>query len=925
MKKYLLVIAALIFAACGLFFLKNKENVASKGLNIPGGATEENRAVRAEWERMRFADPATGEIPKGVAFLERYFAKDLPMAARDRSGPDWVSRGPWNVGGRTRALAIDVTNENRLLAGGVSGGVWLSQDGGQTWERKTPLDAHPGCVSIAQDTRPGHTDTWYYLSGEVSGTSASAVGAFYLGDGMFKSTDGGNTWAPVASTAGGTQQGLSTFYQTGWRVIVDPTQTTSVVYMATLGAVYRSTNGGSSWTLVRGNNFSTVIPSYYTDIAITSTGVLYAALSSEGPDKGIWRSTNGTQWVNILPTNLNFPATYDRFVIGINPNNENEVYFLGATPGSGHYNNYFDGDDWTSLWKYTYLGGDGSGTGGSWENRSANLPNIGTEFDRFAAQGGYDLVVKVQPGTNNVFVGGTSIYRSTDGFATPDNSTLMGGWKKGTYRPFFESYPNHHPDQHDFLFLPSNPNVMLTASDGGLHRTEDCNAATVSWTSLNRGYQTTQFYTAIIDKNLPGDPTIIGGMQDNANYFVNSSDPTANWKITINGDGAYGGIAPGKEFFILSINLGQIAKCNLDPQGNVTAFQRIDPIGRTKDDYLFINPLAMDPNNSNILYLPAGNRFYRQDDLGSLPLNNEWDSISTGWTKFPDTLTQFNDNNGRHAFSAIAVSQDNPSHRVYLGTTRNRLYRINNADTGTPALTQLPSPASGSGGYINCIAVDPYNADRLIVAYSNYNVYSLYLSENGGQNWKKVGGNLEATVGGSGDAPSIRWVSILQFADGGRKYFCGTSVGLFSADTLLVQTNNTNGTQWTLEAPDLIGSAVVDFVDTRPSDRLVVAATHGSGMFTINYPQIVGSHEPADAPGVRVFPNPARDVAEFNISETGAENVTLRLFDYQGKLVKQTQFSGGNGRLDMSGLPSGAYLWELQGRGWKKSGKVVHE
>ena len=920
MKKYLPFIAAFILAACGFIFLKNNENSAAPvSLKIPAGANEENKKIRRAWEKMMLADPATGEIPKGIQFLERYFAKGLPMAAADRSGPDWTSRGPWNVGGRSRAIALDVNDENRILAGGVSGGIWLSEDGGQSWARKTPLDAHPGCISIAQDIRPGHTDTWYYISGEIYGTSASGGEAFYLGDGMFKSTDGGNTWAPIGSTNAGNQSQFTDVWQGAWRVITYPNDTVNdVVFAATYGTIFRSVNGGTSWTAVRGgaNPFS-----YFTDIAVTSAGVLYATLSSDGSQKGIWRSTNGTSWTNITPAN--FPAIYDRIVIGINPNNENEVYFLGATPGSGHYNNYFESEDWTSLWKYTYVSGNGAGVGGTWEDRSMNLPNTGTEFDRFASQGGYDMVVKVQPGTNNVFIGGTSIYRSTDGFATPNNSTIVGGWKPGTYQPFFELYPNHHPDQHEILFMPSNPNVMLTASDGGLHRTEDCTAATVTWDALNRGYHTSQFYTAIIDKNAPGDPTIIGGLQDNGNFFVNSSDPTAIWKQTVNGDGAYGGVAPNKEFYILSINGGQVAKCNIDNQGNVTAFQRIDPIGRVKGDYLFINPLALDPNDSDILYLPAGDRLYRQDDLGSIPLNNEWDSISTGWTLFPDTLTPFNDTNGEHVFSAIAVSQTNPVHRVYLGTSRNRIYRIDNANTGTPSFTQMPSPLGGSGAYINCIAVDPDNADHVVLVYSNYAIYSIYRSMNGGQNWQKVGGNLEASVGGGGIAPSVRWMSILPFPDGSRKYFCGTSVGLYSADTLILHATGQPGTQWTLEAPDLIGSTVVPFVDVRASDGLVVAASHGIGMFTANFTLPVGTGEPVQSPTVQVWPNPAWDYAAFQISGPGAENVEVRLFNLQGKMVRQTQLYGSNGRVDLNGLAAGTYVYELRGKGWTKSGKIV--
>ncbi len=920
MKRIIPVFASLLFAACGLFYFSSQEKSLTGGLKVPGGASEENTERRREWEQMRLADPATGQIPEGIEFLERQYAASLPQAVAERGGNgQWMSRGPWNVGGRTRALAIDVTNENRMLAGGVTGGIWLSEDGGKTWVRKTPLNAHPGCISIAQDTRPGKTNIWYYISGEIYGQSASDPSgfAYYLGDGMFKSTDGGNTWAPIAPTAGGNPHEFTLVWQGCWRVATDPSSTQDEVYAATYGAIFRSTNGGSSWAVVRGPSAGQQY-SYFTDVAVTSTGVVYATLSSGGSPKGIWRSTNGTNWTSITPAFM--PNQYNRIVIGINPSNENEVYFFGSTPGSGHFTHYISSDDWTSLFKYTYLSGDGSGAGGQWEDRSMNLPATGTEFDQCAAQSGYDLVVRPQPGTNTVIIGGTNLWRSTDGFATPNNTTKIGGYKIGTQFPFFELYPNHHPDLHEALFLPSNPNVLITGSDGGIHRTENCQAPFVEWSYLNDSYITSQFYTAIIDKNAPGDNTIIGGLQDNGNFFVNSPDPKAPWRQTINGDGSYGAIAPGKAFYVISAQSNgiKVIKTALDNNGNITGFRRVDPIGPAAGDYMFINPLVLDPNDPNFLYLPAGNKVYRQSQLASIPLNGEWDAISQGWTQFPDTLVGA-------SFSAVAISETAPANRLYLGTSNNKIFRVDNANTGTPSLIPLPSPDTSSNAYINCLAIDPSNANRVVLVYTNYLLYSIYLSENAGASWKKVGGNLETNLDGTGAGPSLRWVSMLPTDNGSIKYFCGTSVGLYSADTLLLHATGQPGTVWTLESPNEIGSTVVDYVDVRRSDGLVVAATHGIGMFSANFTINLGIHEPKNAVSVRVSPNPAREVATFSIAGQNLDNTAVRLFDLKGNLLRAESLSGEKGVLRLNDLPTGIYVWELRGKGWRKSGKLVKE
>ncbi|HMX41148.1 MAG TPA: T9SS type A sorting domain-containing protein, partial [Saprospiraceae bacterium] len=543
----------------------------------------------------------------------------------------------------------------------------------------------------------------------------------------------------------------------------------------------------------------------------------------------------------------------------------------------------------------------------------------GTEFDQFACQGGYDLVVKVQPGTNAVFVGGTGLWRSTDGFASSDNTAHLGGYKPGTTLPFFEIYPNHHPDVHDVLFLPSDPKVLLSASDGGLHRTEDCLATSVTWSTLNRGYHTTQFYTAIIDKNAPNDPMLIGGLQDNGNFHTASADPVAPWRQTVNGDGAYGGVAPGKAYYVLSIQQGKVAKVDLAADGTVKAFRRIDPIGPQKSDYLFINPLALDPADANVLYLPAGAHLYRQNDLSGIALTGVWDSISQGWTHFADTLPPVT---GGHIFSAIAVSEKNPAHRVYLGTNRNQLYRIDNAHTGTPSIKKITSPLGGASGYVNCIAIDPDNADHVVMCYSNYNIYSVYRSLNGGTTWQKVAGNLETSFNGGGTL-SVRCLGILPFPDGTRKYFCGTSIGLYSADSLQLHSSSQPGTQWTLEGPDQIGSAVVTAIETRASDGLVVAATHGNGIFTANFKPSSSTAEPDAAPLVLISPNPAADYVEVQVTGTQAPAATLLLYDAQGHSLREMRLAAERTRMEVADLPRGVYYYAVRGKGWIKSGKIV--
>src|SRR5690606_6292577 len=125
----------------------------------------------------------------------RFFQRQLQAGSNGRTSSEgnlinWVNRGPYNVGGRTRALAIDLTNENVILAGGVSGGLWRSANGGQSWQKVTGSNDLQSITGIAQDPRAGHRHKYYYITGEYTGNSASATGAPYRGDGVYRSTDG---------------------------------------------------------------------------------------------------------------------------------------------------------------------------------------------------------------------------------------------------------------------------------------------------------------------------------------------------------------------------------------------------------------------------------------------------------------------------------------------------------------------------------------------------------------------------------------------------------------------------------------------------------------------------------------------------------------------------------------------------------------
>ncbi len=931
MKKILLnfcVFLSVIGLAFSLHYFK-KQNPA-KVSSLHEGSEDIDGYVK--WEFQRLADPATGRIPDNIRNLELGFAAGLPNDLQDEkrkemaSSATWQMRGPWNVGGRTRAFAADVNNEAILLAGSTAGGMWRSTDSGKTWTLRTPLAQEQSVSCLAQDTRSGHTNIWYYGSGECYGTSASATGAFYLGNGLYRSTDDGQTWAVLPSTNDNSFL-FGSYWQAIWSVATDPSRTdSSVVYVSTIGEVNRSTDSGRTWkTVLGGSPYS-----YFTNVIVTPEGVVYASQSSDGSQRGIWRSTDGITFTNITPPN--FPADYDRIVMNYAPTDHNQLYFLANTPGYGIPDtNFLHQVEWNSLWKYKYLSGDGDSSGGAWTDLSANLPHAGGTFDKYNCQGSYDMVVAFLPtDTSTLFIGGTDIFRSTSGFFDDTHTDHIGGYAVGASIPNITVYPGQHSDEHVFFFSQSNPYTMYVGGDGGLFKTLEDTAAVVPWTNFNNGYITTMFYTVTSNHETSGSPIIVAGAQDNDCLFDNSLALTNPWTKPIFGDGSFCNIADSGKYFYYENTAGHLFKTQMDTiTGAVAAFNRIDPVGGS--NYEWLSPNVIDPNNNYIMYLGAGKYLWRNNDLSAIPLTNMWDSISTNWVQWSDSIAIAGAD-----ITALAVSTV-PANRVYIGTSNREVYRVDNANSGTPVPTDITGTvapngfpvgtSSGAYPFVTCIAVDPANADNVIVVFSNYGIHNLFSSTNGGSTWVRIGGNLNMTTGTS--QPSLRWAAIQHLTSGGTIYWIAASTGLYATDSL-----NGSSTVWVQQAANSIGNSVCDMVDVRPSDGLVAVATHTRGVYTANITSLsnittVHNLNPQSLDmNVELYPNPSSGKASISYYLPQQGNVELRIFNERGQMVQESNYNEvqqGNNLLpvDISKQPSGVYFCSLVSGGNVKTMRML--
>ena len=790
-------------------------------------ASIESKKARTNYFFRMLRDPATNTIPNHIRQRELVYAQTLP---RHGNGPrfvlnkatgqlqsatsfTWKEVGPTDVGGRTRALAVSKADPSIIIAGGVSGGIWKSTDRGASWTLKTPSNTALSVTWVAQDPRDGQTGTWYYVSGERDGSAEDQGGTTtFFGNGVYKSTDNGETWFLLSSTFEAEQDAtiFDSRFDFNSKIVVSPAN--GNIYMIANGfGVNRSTDGGNSFTTVLGGSGD----HQYADVDVATDGTLVAVLS-EADDggviaftPGVYRSTDhGDNWTNITPSS--FPASHGRSVLALAPSNQDICYVLTST-GDGNRTN-------VKFHKITVS------TGASAE-RSANIPDFGDLAGFMNLQGSYNMVISVKPDDENfVLIGGTVLFRSTDGFATvPANEDAgwVGGYAKTND---FSSYPNQHPDQHVMFFDPTDPEVLYAGHDGGISRSNDITAADVAWDNLNNGYNITQFYTV----SLPKQAGVVqlneigGGTQDNGTPFFKTDATITNSTDITTGDGGYIYIGTNKVY--ASVQNGIVDRLGaaafakpVSPMVTRLPEAQIAPPTDATGAPSFIHPFSVDPGNEEIMYYPIEHVLWRNSQLSTA-------TQSTGWTE----LTNVKATNGL-AISALEPSVSSPSNRLYFGASGNaapEIYRLDGATTATTGAVNVSIPGVIAGAYVHDITVNPNDGNEVIVVMSNYNIIGLFHSSDAGANWTAIEGNLTGTNNSNTiTGPSLRAAAILP-TDVSTQYIVATSTGVYSTTVL-----NGASTSWVQEAPNELGNVVVAALDVRLSDGVVAAATHGRGIF----------------------------------------------------------------------------------------------
>ncbi|WP_298882535.1 T9SS type A sorting domain-containing protein [uncultured Polaribacter sp.] len=893
MNKKILIPFIAIITICAFYFNKKSNNneilnTTSQGKLKPKSKPENARQLYAlEREKYEFnmqKNPVTGEIPLDEKASEYNTAVNLMriQKLRKSSANSYISRGPSNLGGRTRAFAVDISDatSNTMLSGGISSGLFRTTDGGASWTKVTPQGQIHNVSALAQDPRVGFQNIWYYATGEFSGNSASLGNTPYNGQGVWKSTDSGQSWTILPGTDSDFQTFDSSFDYTS-ALEVHPV--TGDLFIATSDEIFR----------YDGVNFNSELkPSgtSHTDVVITPSGKVYVSFAGNSSLEGVWASPNGNgSWTQIAKngTPADWSAT-GRIVLGEAASNDGMVYALYVNGKSG-----IEAD----LWQY-------NSTTSTWTNYSSKLPDeAGGDSDGndpFAVQGGYDLVVSVKPDNENfVTIGGTNIYKIAN-ITTDATFSRIGGYKDNTG---YTSYNNHHPDIHSLEFDPNNNNVFYSGTDGGIHKTLDITSLGITWISLNNNYTTYQYYHVTLDP-LSGSNIVIGGAQDNGTTMGGTdaglADNTSMNSIA-GGDGVAVGIARRDSDTELQLFLGF-------QQGPIytnypSGYREITPTDAASGSSAkFVTYFYLDPDNNDLLYYGSKNTLFKTDDATNVD-SDSW--VNAGFLPSFEVINTIATTRGTY---------DASTSFMLVGGGKGGVFKVNDPKNATSVSTATNITPTGAntnfGTNVSDIAIHPTNPDIVLVTYANYGINNIYLTTNATSatpTWTLVERNL--------DKHSIRSAAITQVGSD-IVYFVGTARGLYSS-------TDPTSIDWQMEGADDIGLALISGLAYRPADNKLLIGTHGNGMFETTVGGTLSTNDfNSNNLEVSFYPNPTQK--ELNLQSKTLDlsnNLTYNISDITGKTIKTGTVL--NRKINVETLNSGVYLVNLSVNGKKQNFKFV--
>jgi hypothetical protein len=526
--KMTLAIAASFLVIGGIMFnLLDKERYYIKRSSFRNFQAE---GIKGAWEYYHLIrqNPETGRVDDEDVLRARDDAQS--MATRSSGGLKWTEMGPDNVGGRTRALLIDPRNPNRMYAGGVSGGLWFSDNAGGLWQQVANGDFWDNlavtsiCMAANGDIYVGTGEGIYYFD------SGNGTGGL-IGNGIYKSTDGGKSFNHLPSTRPVGNQWTSVS-----QLVAHPTNP-NLIYAGTIIGLRVSEDGGQTWQ-------SNYIPlsSPVKDIEMHKDGTTLVAYSS-----AVWISNTGQAgtFTNTATSARGMHLVgVTRVETAIAPSNSNVIYAAAARSNGTLFNLYYT-ENKGETWHIVVPGG------------AAALAGLG-------GQGDFNNIVSVNPyDEGEALVGFVTLWR----FKRVHRDPPSGSFEQiaHNFAPL-ASNVYVHSDLHNIQWHPDPKNrqdssTWYIATDGGIFRTLD-NGTT--YRPMSRNFNTVQVYGI----GFSGTGQVLLGTQDNGTKFIPRLSKSNSYQMALDaggGDGGYSEISQINPNIHFSTIYWGICSMNTDP------------------------------------------------------------------------------------------------------------------------------------------------------------------------------------------------------------------------------------------------------------------------------------------------------------------------------------------------------------------------
>jgi photosystem II stability/assembly factor-like uncharacterized protein len=718
-----LVLSVLTFSVSAQSFLKNpsRKPLTFKEIQQQFSTFKKTHDLKKEkgwknykrWEYdMQMHTDAQGE-PAG---FDEYITAAIEVAeakqAQERSSsmPSvWAPFGPnvlpnnltgymENGIGRINCTAFHPTNPNTYFVGVAQGGVWKTTNNGASW---TPLTDNLPITRISDISINPTNPNEMYIS--VCDFEYIGFGLFingrkrhtHYGLGVYKTTDGGNTWTATGLTFQLTNGDASLIR----KVLIHPTNTNSLVACGSDG-LWTSANGGTTWT----KKLDSLCWDLQRDPV--NPNILYMAtgwvMNSNLGTAAVYKSTNFGQTWTVLNTGIPLTGAVQRIKLAVAPSDPNYIYAACVDVNFGLYGIYKSTD-----------------AGANWTFIPPTL-NI-LEWDQgfnLGGQGTYDFGFIVHPTDKDiVYSGGINLWGSTDG---ANNFDPISHWT-------LNNGPTLHGDIHSINYNPASGQYFVT-SDGGAYRTSTLvtsdwttTAWPTVWTNLNSGLQVTSFYRLSSSKTL--QERVVAGAQDNASFYYKGG----TWSTIFGGDGMDNYIDPQAPTDVFgSAQYGYFYYSNDD--GNTNFGLSSNPNSEQSE---WLTPIAADYAHPGVLYIGNENVVQSTDGGGTW---NPLASIYTNTTSSTNT-----------EISALAVS---PSNSLVVYAARRVRYEVPlpgmvfKTTDGGASFTNITSNLPDSLYYTG-LEVDEANPNIAYVCMAGFSSgRKVYMTNNGGTSWTNITFNL---------------------------------------------------------------------------------------------------------------------------------------------------------------------------------------